>query len=417
MTTPVTERLHSAIDRRFDDEVAFLQRLVQTPSDNPPGNCSIIGDMAADELMARGFEVEKFPVPEDQVRATGMESCTILIVRCRFGSGEGPVIALNAHGDVVPPGDGWTYPPYSGEIHDDCLYGRGAAVSKSDIATYTFALLALQDVASEAEFNGSIELHLTFDEEIGGLVGPAYILEQNLSQPDLCISAGLSYSVVTAHNGCLHLEVVLKGKSAHAAAPETGNDALEAMTGVLQVLYGHRVELETIRSSTPGIDHPRLTIGLIEGGINTNVVPDRCAIRLDRRIIPEEDPALVETSLRKLIAEAASVHRGIGCEVRHILLARPLVHLEGADPMIRSVQRHAKRILREDIPTKGVPLFTDARLYPEKDIPTISYGAGPRSFLEANGHRANEHVRLGDLRAATEIVACTLADLLSGKAA
>lgn len=416
MTTPITDRIQAAIVNRFESEVAFLQRLVQTPSDNPPGDCAVIAEVAAEELEKLGFVVEKHSVPDDVVRANGMISCTILIVRRKFGSGDGPVIALNAHGDVVPPGDGWTLPPYSGRIHENCLYGRGAAVSKSDFATYAFALLALEDVAAEGEFNGAIELHLTFDEEIGGLVGPAYLLDQGLSQPDLCISAGLSYSVVTAHNGCLHLEVVLKGKSGHAAAPETGHDALQAMTDVLKALYDHRAELETIQSSTPGIDHPRFTVGLIAGGINTNVVPDRCMIRLDRRLIPEEDPASVEAGLRKLISEVASSHKGIGCEVTHILLARPLVHLPGADPMIRAVQRHAKRVLGEDIETKGVPLFTDARLYPEKNVPTISYGAGPRSFLEANGHRADEHLRLSDLRAATEIVAATLADLLSGDA-
>ena len=168
--------------------------------------------------------------PTSLVRANGMISATNLIVRERFGAG--PTIALNAHGDVVPPGEGWTTDPYGGEIRDGWMYGRGVAVSKSDFATYAYALLALKSLGRPLA--GTVELHLTYDEEAGGAIGPKWLLEQGISQPDLAISAGFSYGIVTAHNGCLHLEVVITGKSAHAARPETGHDALEAATRVLE---------------------------------------------------------------------------------------------------------------------------------------------------------------------------------------
>ena len=128
-----------------------------------------------------------------------MISATNLIVRRRFGQG-GPTIALNAHGDVVPPGSGWTHDPYGAEIVDGWMVGRGAAVSKSDIATYAFAMLALEKCG--AALNGAVELHVTYDEEAGGEIGPRYLLEQGLSRPDLAIGAGFSYAVVNAHNGC-----------------------------------------------------------------------------------------------------------------------------------------------------------------------------------------------------------------------
>ena len=101
-----------------------------------------------------------------------MTSVTNLIVRQRFGAG-GPTIALNAHGDVVPPGEGWTKPPYEGVIENGRMYGRGVAVSKSDIATYTYALRALRALAAGgAPLDGTVELHFTYDEELGGLAGP-----------------------------------------------------------------------------------------------------------------------------------------------------------------------------------------------------------------------------------------------------
>ncbi len=102
---------------------------------------------------------------------------------------------------------------------------------------------------------------------------------------------------MTAHNGCLHLEVTVRGRSAHAAKPETGADALQAATGILAALYQSRTALAATVSAYPGIGSPQLTIGLIEGGINTNVVPDRVSFRLDRRIVPDEDPAKVEAAL------------------------------------------------------------------------------------------------------------------------
>ena len=156
------------------------------------------------------------------------------------------------------------------------MVGRGAAVSKSDFATYAFALLALEK--SGAALNGTVELHFTYDEEAGGDIGPRWLLEQGLTRPDLAIGAGFSYAVVTAHNGCLHLEVEVMGRSAHAARPYTGVDALEAANGILTALYGWRGGLAARTSKVPGIGSPQMTVGLIAGGINTNVVPDRVVV-------------------------------------------------------------------------------------------------------------------------------------------
>ena len=409
MTLPAELRqaILADIEARTESREAFLARLVQTPSSNPPGDCAAIAETAAALLGELRFEVERHPVPDDLVRAAGMIACTNLVVRRRFG--DGPTIALNAHGDVVAPGEGWTHPPFGAEVADGFMYGRGVAVSKSDLATYTFALVALAGAARQLK--GSVELHFTFDEEAGGLIGPKWLLEEGIVKPDFCISAGLSYSVVTAHNGVLHLEVTATGKSAHAAAPDTGHDALEAMTAILQALYAERAQYPSLVSQHPGISHPNLTVGLISGGINTNVVPDKVTIRLDRRMIPEEQPDEVEARLREVIA-AAGQRTGIQVSVERVLLASPLRQLPGAETLIEPIRAYGREFLGEELKVQGVPLYTDARLYAEAGIPTVSYGAGPRSFLEANGHRADEKLKLSDLYAATCIVALSIADIL-----
>jgi acetylornithine deacetylase/succinyl-diaminopimelate desuccinylase-like protein len=414
----LAERVTAFVDREFARETAFLAELVKVPSDNPPGDCAAHGARAKALLEGLGFAVEAHPVPSDLAKACGMVSATNLIVRHRFGAG--PTLALNAHGDVVPPGLGWTHDPYGAAIvegpHGPAMFGRGVAVSKSDFATYTFALLALQDaVRAGARLAGTLELHFTYDEEAGGEIGPKFLLDHGLTAPEFVIAAGFSYAIVTAHNGCLHLEVTVTGKQAHAAMPQTGIDALATATGILQALYGSRAALAKLHSRVSGITSPTLNVGLIAGGINTNVVPDRVTFRLDRRMIPEEDPAQVEADLRRLIADAAAHFAGITVEVRRILLATPLIPRPGWETLVAAIREPAIAVLNTDVPVTGVPLYTDARHYAARGIPCVLYGAGPHTLIEANAHNANENLRLADLRAATKIIALAAARICGGE--
>jgi len=416
----MTRRIADIVAQSFERETAFLAELVKVPSDNPPGDCAPHATVATRLLQGLGLTVEPHPVPKDVVAAAGMVSATNLVVRHRFG--DGPVIALNAHGDVVPPGLGWRHDPYGAAVedtpHGPTMFGRGVAVSKSDFATYAFALLALKVAAAEGQaLGGTLELHFTYDEETGGDVGPRWLLEQGITRPDFAIAAGFSYAVVTAHNGCLHLEVTVTGKQAHAAMPASGIDALEAATGILADLYASRAALAQRQSKVEGIASPTLNVGLIQGGINTNVVPDRVVFRLDRRIIPEEGPADVEAALRAQLASAAARYPGVTIEVRRVLVAMPLVPQPGWERIAGAIKTHARDVLGVDVPTTGVPLYTDARHYAVRGIPVVLYGAGPRTLLEANAHNADENLRLSDLRAATTIVALALADVMSSSGA
>jgi acetylornithine deacetylase/succinyl-diaminopimelate desuccinylase-like protein len=407
-TTHDDDRLDAWIDAHFDEEVRFLQALVRVPTDTPPGNNAPHAEKTAELLQAFGYVAEKHPVPAWALEEYGLASITNLIVRRRFGAG--PTIALNAHGDVVPPGDGWTHDPYGGEIVDGKLYGRAAAVSKSDFATYTFATRALESLGRP--LRGSIELHFTYDEEFGGEMGPGWLLRNGLTKPDLLIAAGFSYQVVTAHNGCLQLEITLHGLASHAAYPHTGIDALQAANKLLTALYAHNELLRLRRSEVTGITHPYLNVGWIQGGSNTNVVPGKVVLKLDRRMIPEEDAAEVEAEVRQVIQEAVALSPGVHAEVRRILLAQALKPLAGNAPLVHAIRKHGQAVFGEPIPESGTPLYTDVRLYGEYGVPAVIYGAGPRTVLESNAKRADEHLRLEDLRRATKVIARTLLELL-----
>ena len=404
------QQIDAWVDAHFDEQVRFLQALVQVPTDTPPGNNAPHAERTAELLAAMGLVAEKHPVPRTEVLAHGLQSITNLIVRRAYGAG-GPVIALNAHGDVVPPGEGWTHGPYSGEVVDGKLYGRASAVSKSDFASFSFALRALESLG--AALRGGVELHFTYDEEFGGELGPGWLLEHGLTKPDLLIAAGFSYQVGTAHNGCLQMEVTLHGLASHAAYPHTGVDALQAANHLLTTLYAHNRVLENRRSAVAGITHPYLNVGRIEGGSNTNVVPGKVVLRLDRRMIPEEDAAAVEAEVRGLIELTVARSPGVRLEIRRLLLAHALQPQMGNAPLVAAIQKHGQVVFGEPIPTSGTPLYTDVRLYGARGVPAVIYGAGPRTVLQSNAKRADEHLVLSDLRGATKVIARTLFDLLS----
>ncbi len=403
------EQLDAWIDAHFDEQVRFLQELIRVPTDTPPGNNAPHADRAADLLRAMGLDVEKHPVPEAEVRAAGLESITNLVVRRRYGPGKS--VLLNAHGDVVPPGEGWTHDPYGGEIADGKIYGRAAAVSKCDFSTYAFAVRALEAVVQPKA--GTVELLFTYDEEFGGEVGPGWLLKHKVIHPDLMIAAGFSYQVITAHNGCLQMEVTVHGKMAHAAIPDSGVDALQAAVQILNALYAQNTLYKQVCSAVEGITHPYLNVGMIEGGTNTNVIPGRVTFKLDRRMIPEENPADVEATLRRVITDAAATVPGVTVEVKRMLLANAMKPLAGNQPLVDAIQKHGQAVFGEPIPALGTPLYTDVRLFCEAGIPGVIYGAGPRTVLESHAKRADERLDLEDLRRATKVIARSLSDLLA----
>ena len=402
------QQLDAWIDAHFDEEVRFLQQLVRVPTDTPPGDNAPHAEKAAALLQSFGFDVERHAVPAAEVRDYGMQSITNLIVRRRYG--EGKTIALNAHGDVVPPGEGWTHPPYGAEIVDGKVYGRATAVSKSDFASYTFAVRALESLGTPLK--GAVELHFTYDEEFGGEMGPGWLLRNKLTAPDYLIAAGFSYQVITAHNGCLQMEVTVHGKMAHAAIPDSGVDALQGATAILNALYAQNTRYALVSSKVPGIKHPYLNVGRIEGGTNTNVVPGKVVLKLDRRMIPEEDPVAVEADIRRVIADAVNGTAGIRVEIKRLLLAHAWQPDPRSAPLVAALRRHGEAVFGEVIPTAGTPLYTDVRLYAAAGTAAAIYGAGPRTVLESNAKRADENLSLEDLRRATKVVARTLLELL-----
>ena len=217
--------------------------------------------------------------------------------------------------------------------------------------------------------------------------------------------------MVSAHNGCLQMEVTVHGEMAHAAVPETGVDALQGAVRILNALYAQNARYREVRSQVPGITHPYLNVGRIEGGTNTNVVPGKVSFKLDRRMIPEENAAEVEADIHRVIEDAAATFPGIRVEIKRLLLANAMRPLPGNKPLVDAIQRHGREIFGEDIPALGTALHRRAAVcggrHPRRDLRRRpAHGAGVPRQAQRRTRRA------GRPAPRHQVIARALADLL-----
>ena len=393
----MSEPLAAAVLAGQPDAVAFLAELVRRPTENPPGDVQDAIEWLALYLAGRGHEVERHPVPDPFARHYRRTNVENIIVRRRFGPG--PTVALHAPIDTLPAGSDWNRDPFGAEIRDGFLHGRGARDSKADLAAY---LTAFEALAESGPDRGTVEIHITADEESGGFLGPAFLLSQGLTAPDAVVAAGTAYQVITGQQGVLHLEVLLRGRQAHASRPQDGQDAIAAAVPILDALVRHAATIET-----------PMTVTTIDGGRGINIVADRVSLTIDRRIAVEEDGDAVEAELAALV-EAAHTARGVEVECRRLLLAEPVMPTAPSDRLAKILSLQAERVFDRPVPVVSAPVVSGARHYALAGIATALYGVGPPIIGEGVDFTGDESVSLADLEKATLAIAAAVRELLEG---
>jgi len=400
--------IRAFLTARRAEQFAFLEKLVRLPSENPPGECGPVISFLCDRLKAMGLTARQLPDMTSGGVVNG-KALTNLVIRHEFGPG--PTIALIAHGDTAAVGPGWKHDPFSGEIVDGNMYGRGVVATKGVIAAYVYALLALKALPVAAA--GAIELVITFDGETGGDLGSRWLLANRHIMPDVAIAAGTTHSLITASTGNLMLEVDIKGRTAPSSLPGSGVDTLEAAARVMLALYQQRLELNKQQSKTAGLGAPSLVITQVDGGAAGHRVADRTVMRIDRRLIPEEDIETVQRELIGLIGASVIQVPGAVCKVRRKNLTPPMLPGDHTSAVINTFQNHASEVLGHRLEIRGTRLDTDARHYANAGIPTVLYGVGSDDPHLARVGRADEVLALDDLRRSTELLARVLHDLLA----
>jgi acetylornithine deacetylase/succinyl-diaminopimelate desuccinylase family protein len=273
--------------------VPLLQALVRIPSPNPPGDTQAIAHFVADHLRRLGCQVATVAPPQKPEALS-----TIATV----GSGD-PVIMLHAHIDTVPIAEDeasrWSVDPYAAVIQDGRLFGKGSVDDKAPLA----AMLCAMEAAARANIlKGTLVLVAAAEEEVGGRLGTRWLADHgHLPRCDFIVVGEQTHNrVATAHKGVMRATVRTTGKSVHATNPDRGINAITAMARAVLALDTYHRSLQARQH--PMVGAPSCNVGVIHGGSTANAVPDSCAVYLDRRTIPGEDPTVVQHELEAVIA-------------------------------------------------------------------------------------------------------------------
>jgi len=318
-------------------------------------------------------------------------------VLAELGGGDGPTLLWNAHLDTVPPGNlqAWTADPYGGEIRDGRLYGRGASDDKGGVAVMAAAAVA---VARAGGVRGTLKLSFVIGEETGH-VGTRAALQRGLAA-DLAVVGEWSGSarIGIGYRGALWLAFETRGRAAHGSRPMRGLNAIDVMTEqVLPRLKATPMTFE--RHPVFMIQEPTWNVGTIEGGLGTNVVPDRCRATTDLRLVPGQDPAAVLELLRRQIS-TAKYPNGDPAPVELTVMnaigpfVTPVEH-----PVVTTLATSIRDLFGKEPEYFGKTGVSDANvLAHEGKIPSIAYGPG-----NASGHEPDEYAEV------VEVTRCTRA--------
>jgi len=316
--------------------------------------------------------------------------------------GGGPrILILNSHLDTVPPGDLslWDSDPLRPVERDGRVYGRGAGDAKGCLAPM---IVAFEMLASRGVPLGTrICLQAVGAEERGGL-GTQAEVAKGLQAEAAIIGEATGLVPMIAHKGVLRLEVEVAGRAAHASDPEAGINAVVAMAPIIAALDALATEVR--KRSEPYTGRASLVISTIAGGEALNVIPGRCRISIDRRVLPTETEAEATREIGEVVRRALPAASGAQAAIRTVRFVPPARTEPGA-PIVRAAERAASAILGRRIRAAGFSATCDMTyLVNGAGIPTIILGPGGLDVA----HQVNEHVALDEVARAVEVYLATI---------
>lgn len=399
--------LLAAVDARAGELVELLQALIRLPTVNPPGDGyeDFVAYLQA-RLDALGYATEVHHAPPELAPLGEGRPRPNLLATLR--TGPGPTVHLNGHYDVVPAGNDWTRDPFGGELAGGWIYGRGAADMKSGLAAQIIAAEALRATG----FSGTLVHSAVPDEETVGVrnAGMGWLVEQGLVQADAVIITEPfgPDGVGIGHKGAIWGEITLHGRQAHGSSPRLGVNAVEAMARYLATLERDlRPRLDS-RTTSYGVtpDEPRSTLSFdtINGGVATNIVPDRCTVTFNRRLVPGED---LDTARAELLAPLD----GQRYEYRELYATEPVLVSED-EPVVRAACAAVRELGLE--PRILISAGSDDQRFVVNGAGitnSLVYGPGTTAL----SHVADERIAVEDLLLGTKGLALILDRLFSAR--
>ncbi|HVL64788.1 MAG TPA: M20 family metallopeptidase [Actinomycetota bacterium] len=395
MRSPSAADLWAVLDReRLQSRLA---RLVQIPSENPPGNELEAAELTAGYCRELGFDVELHEAD------AGRPS---VVARRSFG--EGPTLAFCSHIDVVPAGDPslWRVPPYGAVVEGDILHGRGSADAKGPIAAALEAVALL--LAADVDMAGTLELDLVADEEAMGFRGAGYLVEQGIVAPDVAVvGEPTSLRVVRAQRGANWFRIYTHGLAGHGSAPERGINAIKHMAEIVL-----RLEEELPDVAHDVLGAPTLNVGTIAGGEKVNIIPAACVIEVDRRTIPGETGESVRAGIERAVERAKERFPDLNATVESAFSCSPF-EVSDTSPVVTAAIAAVGDATDRPPEIIGFRGASDARFLFEAGADVIVLGPGDIALA----HTAREHISLDELAQGAVAYALTFARLLDADSA
>jgi acetylornithine deacetylase len=363
------------IDR--EEVIALLSDLVRIPSVRPPW-----GAGTGEAEIAR-YLSERFKALGLTPTVTDVQPGRPNVVVTVPGKAGGQRLLFEAHTDTVPPSTGQVG-PFTPRIEGNRLYGRGSCDTKASVAA---AFIALASVLPLPERRASVTLAFTMGEELGH-DGAKFLAASGLRADGAVIGEPTGLDVVAAHKGALRWKMVTLGKSAHSSNPEKGCNAIVKMATVIRALE-ERLIPELRRRTHPLLGSPTLSVGRIDGGLQLNVVPDRCTIELDQRILPGETWEDVRREMEAVLAPVRAADPEIDLVIEDPFQTFGSMEAALDAPIVRLAQEAVRRIDGEH-PIRGVAYGTDAAELSAAGIPCVVLGPGDI----AQAHTSTEYVEI-----------------------
>ncbi|MCD6032915.1 MAG: acetylornithine deacetylase or succinyl-diaminopimelate desuccinylase [Thermomicrobiales bacterium] len=371
-----------------EETIAFLRDLVRAPSVNPPGDVAEAAAVCERPLVAAGFSV----------RSLAHEPGKPNIV-AEWGVEDGPALCFNAHLDVVPTGDEsvWLHPPFAGEIADGRVFGRGAGDDKASVTAQVMGAIAL--ARSGVPLRGRLLVTEVADEETSG-AGALHLIAAAGIQPDGVIVGEQTLNrVAIGEKGTAGVDIVVTGRTAHGALPWEGANAIEGMARVI-VALGQELQPRLAERTHPYFKPSSASVNMVDGGVKANVVPDRCAIFVDRRLIPGEDPVETTAEIQAIADEAIAGVPGIDVQVIPVpdRFAATMSDPQGS---LAQSMLAANAYLELSTELTGFSMASDGRHFAAAGYPTLIYGPGDPRLA----HVPDEWVGIDEVLEATRAYA------------
>lgn len=380
--------------------VAFLARLVQTPSVYLPGvpgaNEQAAARLVFEQLSAWGM------APRWEEVTPGRPN---VIAELHGSLGDGSLLLFEGHTDVVTPGDpsAWHYDPFGATIVGRRMYGRGTADMKGGVAAMLWAVRALQ--LAGAPFAGRIRLLVPVDEEglmlgvkalvaAGHATGAAGAIICEPEQREVCI----------CQKGALRLRLISYGRVAHGAMPEEGVNALAGMVRLLARVMDFELELQARHGRHPLLGKPYITPTVARAPLSgdasqMNVLPDSCDAYLDIRTLPAiEHDGLIDV-VRLLMRQVTTLHPEYRFDLE-VIDDRPATEIAAEHRLVQAVVAGHQAIYQETPQFGGVPGSTDGTILArDAGVPVVVYGPGDKRIP----HQPDEFIDLDELERAARV--------------